>query len=536
MDTGNTSNVRVRATNLAASFATSGASEASGRSAGERMQARSQAINQVREAAPPATLEGKVAAAVGQSTFDRFLKGQATFSMVEGTLDVVVPTTVLLNLVERRFADQLKQVAQREAPGRSVHVRYRVDRAAFEGDAPPMPRATVLPVTLPASSNVAVTPIKYRFDSFIVGRANRLACSAAQRIAEDDGPVPMLFIHGSCGLGKTHLLRAAAARFQERRPGSMVRYTTAEAFTNEFIMAIRTGKTDQFRKNYRKVDFLCLDDVHFFARTNKDSTQNELMNTLDTAGLDGARIIVASDEHPKEITKLSDRLVSRFMAGAVVKIEPPDAELRGRLIRHLAQKRSLPLDDEAATLLAERSGRSAGSLGGFGGSVREMEGLLNQVDAVHRLLPEYGLGTGAITAALVRKALGIDQQQEAPAPASTTMRVRRPMNAESIVAEVCRELAVDLNDFMGKGRHKRVVLARSLVASLSRRLTTMSFPEIARAMGRSNHSTIITAQKRIDRQIADDVGRPLSAELAAGHAGRTLRELNDHLFRTLQRV
>jgi chromosomal replication initiator protein len=256
------------------------------------------------------------------------------------------------------------------------------------------------------------------------------------------------------------------------------------------------------------------------------------MNTLDAAGLDGARIIVASDEHPKEITKLSDRLVSRFMAGAVVKIEPPDAELRGRLIRHLAQKRGLPLDDEAATLLAERSSRSAGAMSGFGGSVREMEGLLNQVDAVHRLLPEYGLGSGTISVPLVRKALGIDQQQETPVP---TMRVRRPMNAEAIVAEVCRELAVDLNDFMGKGRHKRVVLARSLVASLSRRLTTMSFPEIARSMGRSNHSTIITAQKRIDRQITDDVGRPLSAELAAGHAGRTLRELNDHLFRTLQR-
>lgn len=528
MESRNTSSVRVRATNLAAAPA-----ESTGRGAGERMQVRSMALNQAREAGGPVTLAAKVAQAVGQANFDRFLKGQATFSMIDATLDVLVPTTVLLNLVERRFADQLKQVAQREAPGKAVHVRYRVDRGAFESDAPPMPRATPLPVTLPPSSNLVSTPVKYRFDSFIVGRANRLACSAAQRIADDDGPVPLLFIHGSCGLGKTHLLRAAAARFQERRPGTLVRYTTAEAFTNEYIMAIRTGKTDQFRKNYRKVDFLCLDDVHFFARTNKDSTQNELMNTLDAAGVDGARIIVASDEHPKEITKLSDRLVSRFMAGAVVKIEPPDADLRGRLIRHLAQKRNLPLDDEAATLLAERSGRSAGALGGFGGSVREMEGLLNQVDAVHRLLPEYGLGTGTIGVALVRKALGIDQEQQAPMPAA--MRVRRPTNAESIVAEVCRELAVDLNDFMGKGRHKRVVLARSLVASLSRRLTTMSFPEIARAMGRSNHSTIITAQKRIDRQIAEDVGRPLSAELAAGHAGRTLRELNDHLFRSLQR-
>lgn len=527
MDSGSTSSVRVRATNLAA-----GSTDSAGRSAGERTQVRSLAINQARDTGGLTGLSAKVAAAVGQPNFDRFLKDQATFEMRDSVLEVTVPTTVLLNLMERRFAEPLNGVAQREAPGRGVTVQYRVDRGAFGDEAPPMPRATVLPVSLPVSAVVSNGPIKYKFDSFVVGRANRLACSAAQRIAEDDGPVPLLFIHGSCGLGKTHLLRAAAARFQERRPGSMVRYTTAEAFTNEYIMAIRTSKTELFRKTYRKVDFLCLDDVHFFARTNKDSTQNELMNTLDAAGLDGARIIVASDEHPKEITKLSDRLVSRFMAGAVVKIEPPDAELRGRLIRHLAHKRGLPLDDEAATLLAERSSRSTGAMGGFGGSVREMEGLLNQVDAVHRLLPEYGLGSGTVSVPLVRKALGIDQQHEAPAP---MMRVRRPMNAEAIVAHVCRELAVDLNDFMGKGRHKRVVLARSLVASLSRRLTTMSFPEIARSMGRSNHSTIITAQKRIDRQITDDVGRPLSAELAAGHAGRTLRELNDHLFRTLQR-
>lgn len=527
MEIGNSNGVRVRATNLAAS-----STDSAGRGAGERTQVRSIALSQAREASGPVSLSARVAQAIGQSTFDRFFKGQATFKLNGSTLEVTVPSSVLANLVERRFVEALTSVAQAELKGQTASVRCLVDRGAFEDQAPPMPKATPLPVTLPATSGFTSGPIKYRFDSFIIGRANRLASSAAQRIAEDDGPVPLLFIHGSCGLGKTHLLRAAAARFQERRPGSLVRYTTAEAFTNEFIMAIRTGKTEQFRKNYRRVDFLCLDDVHFFARTNKDSTQNELMNTLDAAGLDGARIIVASDEHPKEITKLSDRLVSRFMAGAVVKIEPPDAELRGRLVRHLAHKRGLPLDDDAATLLAERSSRSTGSLSGFGGSVREMEGLLNQVDAVHRLLPEYGLGSGTISVALVRKALGIDQQPDAPTP---TMRVRRPMSAESIVAEVCRELAVDLNDFMGKGRHKRVVLARSLVASLSRRLTTMSFPEIARSMGRSNHSTIITAQKRIDRQITDDVGRPLSAELAAGHAGRTLRELNDHLFRALQK-
>ncbi|MFA6046522.1 MAG: hypothetical protein WC718_16175, partial [Phycisphaerales bacterium] len=191
MESGNTSSVRVRATNLAAS-----SMDTAGRFAGERTQVRSMAINQAREAGGETTLAGKIAAAIGQPNFDRFFKGQATFVMHESVLEVTVPTTVLLNLMERRFAEQLTSVAQREAPGRSVTVRYRVDRGAFGDEAPPMPKATPLPVTLPPSSAISNGPIKYKFDSFIVGRANRLACSAAQRIAEDDGPVPLLFIHG----------------------------------------------------------------------------------------------------------------------------------------------------------------------------------------------------------------------------------------------------------------------------------------------------------------------------------------------------
>lgn len=513
---------RVRAINLAAP---------AGRSAGERVSR--EPVREIPRSAPPAEFTAdamleRLRRAMGDSQYDRYVRGQATLSLQDGVLRVNAASGMLADLLERRFGALIREVVTTAwRGGVAPRVCFEVDRTA----APvvqPVKKAT--PIAAPAQAPARPSDVfRYCFDNFVVGRSNRLAYSASLRLAEDQTPVPPIFIHGACGMGKSHLLRAATGRFAERRPGSLVRYITAEAFTNEFIQAVRNNRVDQFRRSYRRVDLLCIDDVHFFS--NKDATQTELLHTLDAVQIDGARLLLASDEHPKEISRLSERLVSRFLAGAVVRIDAPDPELREKLVKHLAERRGIRLDDDAAKLIAARSSRSVGSLGGFGGSVREIEGLLNQIDAVHRLLPEFS--GGAVGLALVRKALGIDDEASST-PAGPTHRMRRPVGAEMVVTEVCRELAVELPDFMGKGRHKRVVLARSLVASLCRRLTTMSFPEIARAMGRSNHSTIITAQRRIDRQLAEDMGKPLSSELAAGHAGSTLRELAEFLTRKLQ--
>jgi chromosomal replication initiator protein len=472
----------------------------------------------------------RIAAELGEQNFQRHFSGQARASLQDGKMEVVVATSLAAQVLGNQFGERL-----RRAGGPSVtSVLVRVDRGAF---APPV-KATPTPIAAPprpAPRPAAVKPpARFRLDTFIVGTSNRLAHAAASRMAEEDGPAAPLFLHGSCGLGKTHLLHAIAARFQERRPHATVRYTTAEAFTNEFITAVKLQKVDAFRKAYRRVDLLCIDDVHFFS--NKEATQNELLHTFDAVGMDGARVVLASDEHPRDIAKLSDRLVSRFMAGAVVKIDTPDDALRLKLVRHLAQQRSLKLDDAAVKLLCDRSARSVGSLGGFGGSVREIEGLLIQVEAIHRLLPEISGADGAIGPSLVRRALGLagDGTPESGGP-SPALRPRRPIAAQTIVAEVCRGLNVEVNDFMGKGRHQRVVLARSLCSFICRKLTTLSFPEIARAMGRSNHSTVITAHRRVERDLKA-TQQPLSADLAPNHAGLTLVELTESLSKQVVRA
>ncbi len=483
---------------------------------------------------------------VGKEQFERYFLGQTRLVMRDGSLDVIVSSGFLAQIIERRFGEHLRAVTGARA------ISFTISRDAFLSSTPSP--------TSPASSSTGLSPaparpgsggriepasraphahphthrpvLKFSLKDFVVGNANRLAYTAAMRLVDTDSPASPVFIHGVCGVGKTHLVQGIANLFLERNPGAVVRYVTGETFTNDFLAALKqtnatSNKVESFRKLYRSADMLVLDDVHFL--TNKDHTQQELLHTFDALGLQNARILIASDEHPREIAKLaqkfSERLVSRFMSGAVVRLEAPDPDLRRRLVRSLATRRRLEMDDAAAELIALRSERAPGSLGGFGGSVRELEGLLNQVEAVCRLIPDpHAKGReGRVSEEVVRRALGLEAQTAAAITANG--QPRRPIPVQAIVEYVCRNLQVDVGEFMGRGRHKRVVFARSVAAHLSRELTTQSFPEIARAMGRTNHSTVITAQRRLQRMLEKTPDATLTADLAPNHPGTAVAEL-----------
>ncbi|MBS0188656.1 MAG: ATP-binding protein, partial [Planctomycetes bacterium] len=386
-------------------------------------------------------------------------------------------------------------------------------RAAPPRQAPQAEPARTRPVvvTAPAAQS------RHRLEDFVVGASNRLAHAAAQRLAQDPHVTSLspLFIHSACGMGKTHLLHGIAARFQELNPGAKVRCVSAEAFTNEFIASIRAGSVEGFRRTHRRLALLCIDDVHFLA--SKEATQTELLHTLDAVGLDRARIVLASDEHPREIRKLSTALASRFMSGAVLRIEEPDRELRIELAKRLGQKRGVVLDESGALALGSAAWKS----------VRELEGLLMQLLAVSRLLPELN-STQAMDGATVRRALDLaGSKPESSARSSSSPRPRRPVPMSLIQAEIARRLRVELADMAGRGRHPRVVLARSIVVHIARRLTTLSFPEIARAMNRPNHSSVITAHNRLLGQLKDRVGiseassNALVANTSSSHPGRS---------------
>ncbi len=472
---------------------------------------------------------------VGDDQFHRFFGEKAQVRHGAEGLELTVRSEYLARILERRFGEQIRRAAAVHAPANAPPpVSIRVERAA---PAEPSRPATVPAIAQPKRPRVgdAAFPARSSLAEFVVGAANQLAYHAALRAADDDAFRGSLFVHGPCGMGKTHLLQGVAARFLERRPDATVRYITGEAFMNEYVAAIRANRMEAFRKLYRRLDLLCLDDIHFFS--NKDGTQAELLHTFDAITHDKARVVLASDEHPRDIAAFSEKLVSRFLSGAVVRLETPDAALRLRLVKSLAARRGLAIEDAAAALVAERSARSIGTLGGFGGSVREIDGLLIQVEAVTRLLPEHAGSGGSVGVLLVRQALGLADASR-PAPPG---RARRPLRIEDVTSEVCRALAVDLAELMGRGRHKRVVLARAACAHLARKLTTMSYPEIARGLGRPNHSTVITACKRLAAQLADgalaakamhdDVVLGLAPELRALSLHALIDALSDRVVR-----
>jgi chromosomal replication initiator protein len=430
---------------------------------------------------------------IGHEQFSRYFEQGAKLSLAGGQVEVVVPSPFMAERLQRRLGAVLRRAASTDG-STSTEVRVRVDRALEQQ---PSARTDIparsTPKRVPERPNRTPARLRHRLDEFIVGDSNRLAHTAAMRIAEgvDDAAFSPLFLHGASGLGKTHLLQGIARQYLKRRPGSRVRYVTAEAFTNEYITAIRSNSTDKFRRALRGVKLLCLDDVHFLR--GKHSTQNELLYTLDAIGLTEARVVLASDEHPRRIAELNEHLVSRFLSGAVIRIDNPDEALSGRLVRALAVRRELPLTGDGLDVLTQRA------TSGGGRSVREIEGLLNQVEAVRRLTPDLCGGLGPMDASAVRRALGLSE-----GAASHRGAARKPVRFEKILEEVCHQLRVETEDIFGSGRHKRVVLARGIAVRLARELTTLSYPEIARGLGRPNHSTVITAYQRIGRQMEQD--------------------------------
>lgn len=469
-----------------------------------------------RQSAPAArtTIEqrllARISVEVGPERYARYFDRSARLRVHEGRVDVAADSTFAVRYLERRFADSIRRAARHElglAEPDAVQLSFRVEEpAAGAKPTAPAPRPSGRdPVRKADTRRGARRPIRQRLEEFVVGETNRLAFAAAVRICEDHagGQGSPLFIHGVCGVGKTHLLQGVAARFQERHPGASARYTTSETFTNAYVHAVRKGDLGAFRNRFRSVDLLCIDDVHFFA--GKKSTQSELLHTFDAINLDGSRVVLASDGHPGQIEQLSEALRSRFLAGMVVRLDLPEPELLVKLVRTIAIRRNLLLDEASVTLIAERAGST--------GSVRELEGLLTRVDACNRML---GDGAGRVTASTVQMALN------AGGPARPRTPIR-PVRMGDIVKEVCRTLSVERDDVFGRGRHRKVVLARALCGRLARRLTTLSYPEIARGIGRPNHSSVITACNRIAGQIER------GERVVVGHGEVELAALTDQI-------
>lgn len=455
---------------------------------------------------------------LGATRFERYFERHTRLDFENGSLRVSVPSAFHADWLDRRFGRSVREALSAEA-GVSAIVRWDVDPDAFDSVDTEGPAETPIDdgeraQRRPAHSNprprrgrlrgnAPVAP-KHALDAFIVGPTSRLAHRAATQIAEhDDAPIGVLFLHGPCGVGKTHLLQGVAKRFSERRPDARVRYVTGEAFANQFIASIKSGDLESFRERYRGVDLLCIDDVHFLG--GKEKTQSEFLHTFEALDLDGARVVLASDGHPKRIERLHEGIVSRCLSGMVVRLDRPDRATRAEIVRTLMAKRGLAACDDAVMAIASE----------IAGSVRELEGAVKRVEAYARLLPTEDAGPECVTVGLVQRALG-----------SVSRSARsRPVRLDEVVEAACGETGVTRDEVFSSSRHQRVVLARGLVGLVARAVTSHSYPEIARAIGRRNHSTVITACKRLEKQI----GARATVRLAPGGGETEIADVFDRV-------
>ncbi|NBC11481.1 MAG: ATP-binding protein [Planctomycetes bacterium] len=328
-----------------------------------------------------ARIADRLAEEVGQRRYEMWFGESARLDLDAdaATLRIAVPSRFVAERIGRDFGDSLRRLAAEET-GDQVQLDLRIDPQRFSRDptaepteAPArngQPKATPRAEHNGADAAIAMRRFRHRLETFVVGACNELAYAAALRAAEDDQAADPVFIHGGCGLGKTHLLQGACARLLERNPDARVWYTTGEQFTNQYIQAVRKNALEGFRRRVRRLDLLAVDDVHFLA--DKEKTQQEFLHCFDAIDLAGARLILASDSHPKLIAKFSEGLVSRCVRGMVVEVRPPDHQTRRELVITLARRRHLTLLDEAADKIAERTH----------GSVRDIEGLLTRLHAL----------------------------------------------------------------------------------------------------------------------------------------------------------
>lgn len=316
--------------------------------------------------------------------------------------------------------------------------------------------------------------LRHDLDTFVVGHGNQLAHNAAAYVAEYPGAqYNPLFVHGSCGLGKTHLLQGLCKRFVEHHPTKRWMYMTGEEFTNEFLAALRTNRVDAFRRKMRDLDLLVIDDVHFMG--GKKATQEEFLHTFNAIEAMGRQVVLASDNHPKLIEAFGESLINRFVSGMVVRIDPPNFATRCEILRQMSQRAGAKLGEEVIAWIARRVTQN----------VRELEGSVTRILAHAQLT-----GNRPADVALAQEALG-----------ELDRAMVQPVKPDSILQSVCNYFALEHRELMSGRRQRTISLARSVAMFLVRKTAKLSFPEIGVRMGKRNHSTVISACRRIERAV-----------------------------------
>jgi chromosomal replication initiator protein len=440
------------------------------------------------------TIRERISRSIGESRFNAWFGEATTFHLQDDGLCVMVPNTFVGQWITANYLGELRTVA-RDIVGEHASVAVRV-MPGVDGVARGAARPTADTAGEGAEPARAARPrLRGELSTFVVGPSNQLAYSTAQALLRNPRQAfRPLFVHGGCGLGKTHLLQGICNGVALGHPTLRWCYLSGEEFTNEFIFAVKSGRVDAFRARFRRADVLVIDDIHFLA--NKRATQEEFLHTFNAIDGSGRTVVLSSDRHPRSIAMLAEPLISRLIAGMVVEIEPPDYTVRREILRQRASAMNTTVPDAVLDLVARHVSRN----------VRELEGALYKLVAVAALTKE------PVTPELAASALQ-----------DYFVTDTGPLQPADVAQTVANYFNVARERVSSHSRDHTVTLARSLAMYLIRRHCGRSFPEIGRCLGHKNHSTVVMATQRIDAQITQDASA--SWKTPDGRITRPLREV-----------
>jgi len=421
---------------------------------------------------------------VSEQTFNAWFFPLQPISLTESSITLGVPNEFSRDWVSERYLPLIKTSVSTSA-GKDIAVSLSVMDAQEIGEEKKIPEApqekkkgifrSLFPKqSAPSQPHHIGLNSRYTFDSFVVGSSNRFAHAACVAVSESPAKTyNPLFIYGGVGLGKTHLMHALGNYISQKLPKTKILYLSSEEFTNQLIAAIQTRTTQKFRQRYRNVDVLLIDDIHFIA--GKESTQEEFFHTFNALYDAHKQIIMSSDRPPKEISALEERLVSRFEWGLITDIQAPDFETRMAILKQKSERETIHVPDDVFSFLAEN----------IRANIRELEGALIRLVAYSKL---FGKDVSVELAKEVFKGILNEGIQK--------------INVDLIQKKVAEFYHINFDDMKTKKRTQTIAYPRQIAMYLSRDLTNLSLPEIGAYFGGRDHTTVMYACNKIEKDIA----------------------------------
>lgn len=425
---------------------------------------------------------GEIELTVSRASFVTWFKNTHMLRYKDNVLTIGVPNVFIKQQLERKFNNLIQETLAKNGFEPDL-IEYRIHSGITINKKPVEDEAIVL--TKPSKNKNSNSSLshsyrqglneKYTFENFIVGSGNELAYAACQAIAQNPGTkYNPLFLYGGVGIGKTHLVQAAGNAVLGHKENARVVYVSTEQFVQEFLDAIRYKKNTDFAGYYRSADVLIIDDIQFIA--GKEKTQEEFFHTFNALHQANKQIIISSDKPPREIPTLEERLRSRFAWGMSIDMQTPDFETRCAIVQIKADARGVELSQPVVEYLATQ----------IRTNIRELEGALNQILAVCEMRDLQA------DLALAKSVLGSAKNRP------------RHLTSKQVIERTAKHFQVSLDDILGPKRDKDIVVPRQVAMYMLRSELHLSFPKIARELGRKDHTTAIHSVEKIEKESAID--------------------------------